>query len=91
MAEYLDISNNHMSSIENGREKPSLDTLIKICIFLEVTPDYLLLGTSHPNDVPEDITAKLRLCSEADILLVDNITETLVERNQKNWNKKHFI
>ena len=31
LAEKLDISNNHISSIENGREKPSLDILLKIC------------------------------------------------------------
>lgn len=27
LAEQLNISNNHMSSIENGRQKPSLDIL----------------------------------------------------------------
>ena len=32
LAESLDISTNHISSIENGREKPSLDAFIKICI-----------------------------------------------------------
>ena len=29
LAETLEISNNHMSSIENGRQKPSLDTFIR--------------------------------------------------------------
>ena len=28
LAELLDISNNHMSAIENGREKPSMDKFI---------------------------------------------------------------
>ena len=31
LAEKLNISNNHMSSIENGRQKPSLDIFIRIC------------------------------------------------------------
>lgn len=31
LAELLEISNNHMSAIERGREKPSLDTFISIC------------------------------------------------------------
>lgn len=40
LAERLEISNNHMSSIENGKQKPSLDIFINICIQLNVSPDY---------------------------------------------------
>lgn len=69
LAETLEISNNHMSSIENGRQKPSLDTFIGICRCLNVTPDYLLLGTMHAYNIPQDILDKLRLCSQSDIEL----------------------
>ena len=44
LAEALDISNNHMSSIENGKQKPSLDIFVGICKHLDVTPEYHLLG-----------------------------------------------
>ena len=44
LAEKLNISNNHLSSVENGREKPSLELLLNICELLNVTTDYLLLG-----------------------------------------------
>ena len=43
-AEKIGISNNHMSNIERGREKPSFDVLISLCNTLRVTPDYLLMG-----------------------------------------------
>ena len=33
LAEKLNISNNHMSSIENGRQKPSLDIFIGFVIY----------------------------------------------------------
>ena len=69
LAEALEISNNHMSSIENGRQKPSLDTFIGICRCLNVTPDYLLLGTMHAYNIPQDISDKLRLCNQSDIEL----------------------
>ena len=55
LAELLDISNNHMSSIETGKQKPSMDTFIKICEKLQVTPDYLLLGCMHMVIIPQDI------------------------------------
>lgn len=91
LAEILDISNNHVSSIETGREKPSLETLLQICDALNVTPDYILLGNMHANDIPQDILDGLRLCCKEDVNLVRNIIELLIERNQKNWNSKHSI
>lgn len=39
------LSNNHISNIENGYSVPSIETFAKICNALNITPDYLLLGT----------------------------------------------
>lgn len=83
LAETLEISNNHMSSIENGRQKPSLDTFIRLCDCLNVTPDYLLLGSMHAYNLPQDILDKLRLCSQEDIILARDFIELLVKRNRK--------
>lgn len=82
LAETLEISNNHMSSIENGKQKPSLDTFIRLCDCLNVTPDYLLLGNMHAYNLPQDILDKLRLCSQEDILLARDFIELLVQRNR---------
>ena len=60
LAERLDISNNHISSIENGREKPSLDMFLKICEELKVTPDYLLLGNVHASQIIELLVKRNR-------------------------------
>lgn len=83
LAETLEISNNHMSSIENGRQKPSLDTFIRLCDCLNVTPDYLLLGSMHAYNLPQDILDKLRLCSQEDIILARDFIELFVKRNRK--------
>lgn len=91
LAEMLDISNNHMSSIENGREKPSLEILLHICDILKITPDYLLLGNMHTDDISQDILASLRLCSKEDVKLARDFIELLVERNQNKWNQNHSI
>ena len=64
MAEALNVSNNHISSIETGKQKPSLDMFISICEYLNVTPDYLLLGALHSYNVPLDILDKLRLTND---------------------------
>lgn len=83
LAEKLNISNNHMSSIENGRQKPSLDIFIQICNLLSVTPDYLLLGSMNAYNIPQDIIDKLRLCSPSDVELAGDFIELLVKRNNK--------
>ena len=84
MAESLNISNNHLSSIETGKQKPSIDLFISICEYLNVTPDYLHLGALHSYNIPQDILDKLRLCSQEDIELTKDFVELLVVRNSTN-------
>lgn len=91
LAELIDISTNHMSSIETGKQKPSMDIFLKLCDVLRVTPDYLLLGSMHASNVPQNIAEKLQLCSQEDIEFAKNIVELLVERNRNNWNNNNFI
>lgn len=91
LAEQLNVSNNHISAIENGREKPSIDLLLELCEALAVTPDYLLLGNMHANDISQNIMDSLRLCSENDVELARKFIILLVERNKNNFNDKHII
>jgi len=78
LAETLDISNNHLSCIENGREKVSLPLFIRICEALNVTPDFLLLGNMHSNNVSKDIVDMLRLCSDRDVAIIYNTLQFMV-------------
>lgn len=91
LAERINISNNYLSSIECGKEKPSLEVLIGICNSLQITPDYLFMGNMHSNNVPMCIMDGLRLCSEDDVELVLNIVRICVDRNRKNWNSDNFV
>lgn len=79
LAEALDISNNHLSAIENGRENLSIDLLINICRELDVTPDYLLLGSTNSQNVPKDILDQLRLCSSETVYLVKKFVDMMME------------
>lgn len=91
LAEQLNISNNHMSSIETGRAKPSLEVLLNICEILHVTPDFLLLDNMHADDISRDIMDGLNLCSSEDRDLTRRFIELLIERNPKNRNLTHFV
>ena len=45
IAEYLDISVSYISRIERAAVKISLDTLVRIAVFLDVSPAFLIDGT----------------------------------------------
>jgi transcriptional regulator with XRE-family HTH domain len=91
LAERIGVSNNHLSSIERGKEKPSLDVLISICNELRVTPDYLLMGTMHSSSVPQNIVDGLQLCTDEDIALVSAIIDCMVKRQGRKWNDDNYI
>ena len=59
LAEKTNLSNNHISNIENGYSVPSIETFAKICNVLNITPDYLLLGTLKSNNLCDDKSLKL--------------------------------
>ena len=85
VAEYLDFSNNTVSSIENGKQGITLETLFKLCDLLDVTPNHLLLGSMHPNDVPQDIIDILRLCNDKQVRLIRDIAEMIYTKEHNDF------
>lgn len=81
VAEYLDCSNNTVSSIETGKQNITISSLIKLCELLNTTPNDLLLGNMHPDDVPKDIMDTLRLCTKEQVELIRKITELIYAQN----------
>lgn len=81
LAERLGISNNHMSSIENGKQRPSMDVFLNICDNLNTTPDYLLLGTIRPQNVSQNIIDKLRLRNQYELGLINDFIDILAKNN----------
>lgn len=78
LAEETNLSNNHISNIENGHSIPSLETFAKICNTLNVKPDYLLLGTLKSNNVPKNIVDKLNLCNDKSLVLISKIIDVIL-------------
>lgn len=91
LADMIGISNNYLSSIERGNEKPSLEIMIRICNALQVTPDYLLLGNMYACNIPQNIIDGLRLCSKEDIELMSYLIQYMVDRHEANWNRSNFV
>lgn len=91
LAERLGISGNYLSALEHGKESPSLEVLVRLCNELRVTPDYLLMGAMHSNQIPKNIIDGLRLCTQEDVALVAALVQHLVERRQEKWNDDNYV
>lgn len=64
-ATYLKISNAHVSDLENGKAKPSLELLVRLVDYYHTSADYLLGLTDTPPPGPE-IEEIRRLWAELD-------------------------
>lgn len=60
LAQMINVSNNHLSNIENGKSAPSFFTFLAICQALQVNPSYLIYGTgvNADNAILEKISHK---------------------------------
>lgn len=47
MAEALNISLEHLSKMERGKRKPSIDLVVAMACYFHVSTDYLLTGKNH--------------------------------------------
>ena len=87
LAEKAELSNIYISHIENSRSIPSLETLMKLCSALDITPDEVLLGTKQDMDnyLQSDIQKKLILCTPKERRMVSRFIDLLLkEREEKN-------
>ena len=85
LAERLGASNNHISAIETGNQKPSMDMFIKICNELRTTPDYLLLGSMRGDNVSQNLIETIRLCKDDDIAHLQTLANALSQKNESNF------
>ncbi|HAA26262.1 MAG TPA: XRE family transcriptional regulator [Ruminiclostridium sp.] len=83
ISEATGLSNNHISNIENSHSIPSIETLMKVCEKLEVTPDYVLLGITKDlnDDLVTQICKKLKLCDNKKLKLIDSFITWIIDEN----------
>ncbi len=95
LAKQIDVSVPHMSNIENGKTKFSLQVLIDLSDALKVTPDVLLLDQVSARGkarglVLEEIARQLSDCSEAQMSMLEEMvrnTKKLLRQYDKKINE----
>ena len=85
LAEKTGVTNNYISNIERNKSIPSLETVVKICNVLDITPDYLVLDSLYSSTgyLHDEISELLQQCSPKTIRLISKVIKAIVEENEK--------
>jgi len=81
LAEKADISNNYLSHIETAKSIPSLETIMNLCVALNITPNEILMGTktTEKDYLNNDIENKLQQCSTKQKKLILNFIDLVIK------------
>lgn len=84
LSEMIEVSPIYISHIETKRSIPSLETIMKICDALDVTPNDLLLGSSifSPIYLFPSIQRLLLDCTPSQRRMVEKFIALLVAENE---------
>lgn len=78
-------SNNHMSHMETGQTKASLEMLLKLARALDQELDYFILDTPYAPRVAiidTEIAAKLNKCKAPTLRAVNKVIDVLLEQQE---------
>lgn len=84
LEEMSGISHTHISNIENGKKKASVDVLRKIATCLDVSMDYLCTGVVETDDMSAD--SKILIQRNNSKNIIDQLSENKLELAEKMLN-----
>lgn len=83
LAELLNISNNHLSNIENGKAGPSFELFILLCKELRVSSDFIIFDYIYPN--PSDsLMEKIKLCTDENKIIIAKFVDFCLTEQEKS-------
>lgn len=80
LAEKLELSTNHISSMECGKSLLTTRCLLMLCDIIGGTPDYYLVGEIAPE--ADDITALVKRLSPAEQKMLRNLLITFLANSE---------
>jgi len=80
-AEKASMSPTYLSNVERASSIPSIETIMKLCRALEVTPDYFLLGVDkeYRNDDLSEIKDEIYRCEPKKIGAIKSLIQWFVD------------
>lgn len=82
LAEKVNVTSKHISAIETGRSKTSVELLYDIATCLDVTLDYFTFGVVKKTYI-EEIEEYLRECTDDEIELIKVMIKAIADSHDK--------
>lgn len=85
LAEMCGCSSNHLSAVENGTNRPSVELIIRISALLNESVDYFLMDGpyAHPKYIIDNqIAEKLNQCTAPTLQVVNSFLDSMLEYQQ---------
>lgn len=82
LATICGCTSNHLSAVENGTNKPSIELVMRISIALNQSVDYFLMDAPHAYPkykIDSQISEKLDRCDLKMLKLVDELLDSLLD------------
>lgn len=73
------------NNIEGGKANCSITLLVDICNYLNVTPDYLMLGNMRGNKASIDIIDALKMCDPEELATIRKIVDAFVMKKAEPY------
>ena len=85
LAEIINISTTHMSHIETGKTKLSLQVFVDIAVALDISTDYLLQGQleDETSFSSKQISNIIEKCSQQEIKMIEDVVKALKDSFDK--------
>ena len=82
LASRCGCTRNHLSSIENGDCRPSLDLIVRIASILDSSVDFFIMDSPHVNTryiINHEIAPKLEACTSRELVLINHALDELLK------------
>ena len=79
LAEKMDVSVQMISNLEQGKKAIRPENLVKLCLALSVSSDYILTGRHHPVSTDSSMEGKLSSLSPQKQKLLEEIINSWLE------------
>ncbi len=78
LSEKANISNQFLADIETGKKGMTVETFIKICVALSVSPNDLIFGFKDTNKDTEEILSMLNISDEKTVSAIKDIIRVVI-------------
>lgn len=85
MAIAINTAINHLSDVERGRKKPSLELLMRISAYLDTPVDYFLMENPHSCKgylINAELASTLRQCTPQSLMVISNLAQNMIAYQQ---------